>query len=118
MTTVDEQIQLAGEVAQKIVEHLRRAERGKRGVERLLKSSRNEWMRWMQIAEKYGMDKGITYAQHLSQDITMRPNIQKINKAFKAAVSAYQKRLRALSPAQRRQVLGYVAWYLRISGEN
>ena len=118
MATVDEQIQLAEEIAQEIIERLMHAARDNREAKNLLKASRNEWMRWMQVAGNYSVGKGIAYAQSLSRDITMRSNIQKINHQFGIVVPNYKKRLEALSPKQQRQVLGYVAWYLRIAGED
>ncbi len=117
MATVDEQIQLAEEIAQEIIERLRRAAQDDREAKNLLKASRNEWMRWMQIAGNYGLGKGIAYAQRLSRDITMRSNIQKINDQFGAVVPNYKKRLETLSSEQQRRVLGYVTWYLRIAGK-
>ncbi len=97
MATVDEQIQLAERIAKGLPE-----------------VTRNEWMRWMQIAEQYGLDQAIRYAERLSRDPTMRPAIQRANRLIARGVRSHQKALEQLSGEERRATLGYVAWFLRI----
>ncbi len=97
MKTVDDQIRLAEQIANGLPE-----------------VSRNEWMRWMQVASKYGLDRAIHYAEQLSQDITMRPAIQRANRLIAQAVRAQQRTLQRLGPEERKTVLGYVAWWLAI----
>ncbi len=97
MATVDEQIQLAERIADTLPE-----------------VSRNEWMRWMEAATKYGLDRAVQHAEGLSTDITMRPAIQRANRLIAQAVRAQLKALRGLTAEERQAVLGYVSWWLRI----
>lgn len=76
--------------------------------------SRNEWMRWMQMASRYGLQKAIAYAQRLSNDVTMRPAIQRANRLIAQAVQGQLGVLRGLPPEDQKRVLGYVGWWLRI----
>ena len=97
MATVEDQIQLAERIATALPE-----------------VSRNEWMRWMQVTSKYGLEKAIQHAERLSTDITMRPAIQRANRLIAQAVSRQQSTLQRLTVEEQRVVLGYVAWWLRI----
>ncbi len=97
MATVEEQIQLAERIADALPE-----------------VSRNEWMRWMEIATRYGLDRAIQYAERLSTDMTMRPAIQRANRLITQAVKAQFTALKRLKAGEQLAVLGYVAWWLRI----
>lgn len=97
MATVDDHIQLAERIANSLP-----------GV------SRNEWMRWMEIATRYGLDRAIRYAERLSTDITMRPAIQRANRLIAQSVRTQLNTLRRLPPDEQRAVLGYVSWWLKI----
>ena len=97
MATVDDQIQLAERIAQQLPE-----------------VSRNEWMRWTQIAEKYGLDQAIRYAEQLSKDPTMRPAIQRANRLIARAIRSNQGTLKGLSREDLEAVMGYVGWLLKI----
>lgn len=99
MLTVDEQIQLAERIAD-----------GLPGV------SRNEWMRWMQVASGQGLPKAVRHAERLSADMTMRPEIQRANRLIAKAVKAHMNALQPLPAQERNRVLGYVSWWLRIRG--
>lgn len=76
--------------------------------------SRNEWMRWMEIATKYGLDQAIRYAERLSTDITMRPAIKRSNQLIAQTVRAQLGALKSLRAKEQRAVLGYVSWWLKV----
>lgn len=97
MATVDEQIQLAERIADALPE-----------------VSRNEWMRWMQVASKCGLNRAVQYAERISTDITMRPAIQRANRLIAQAVGRQLTTLQRLPPEERQAVLGYVSWWLKI----
>ena len=97
MMTVDAQIQLAERIAKRLPE-----------------VSRNDWMRWMQVASKYGLKRAVRLAERLSSDITMRPSIQRANRLIAEAVTQHVDTLQRLNGQEREAVLGYVAWWLRI----
>ncbi len=97
MATADEQIQLAERIANALPE-----------------VSRNEWIRWMQVANQRGLDYAIRYAERLSTDPTMRPAIQRTNRLIAQAVRGQLVTLQRLTPKERQTVLGYVSWLLRI----
>jgi len=86
----------------------------RRIAERLPEVTRNEWMRWMQVAEKYGLEKAIHYAERLSRDVTVRPAVQRANRFIAQSVRAHLRTLRSLEEEERRRVFGYVAWWLKI----
>ena len=97
MASVDEQIQLAEQIARQMPE-----------------VTRNEWMRWMQIANQRGLNYAIRYAERLSKDPTMRPAIQRANRLIAQAVRSRQQALKRLDRKNQETVLGYVAWLLKI----
>lgn len=97
MASVDDQIQLAERIADGLPE-----------------VSRNEWMRWMELASRYGLDRAIRYAECLSTDVTMRPAIQRANRLIARSVKGHLKELKRLRPEEQRAVLGYVSWWLKI----
>jgi len=114
--TVDEQIRLAEQIAQHITDGLRCTAKRDKEAKDLIKASRNEWMRWLQITKRYGLEKGIDYAQRLGEDITMRSNIQKINQQIAKTIDSRKELLNALSLKERNRILSYIAWHLRIYG--
>jgi len=97
MVSVDEQIQLAEQIAKQLPE-----------------VTRNEWMRWMQVANQRGLDYAIRYAERLSTDPTMRPIIQRANRLIARAVRSHQQALKRLDRKSQEAILGYVAWLLKI----
>ncbi|GAB4405916.1 MAG: hypothetical protein Kow00123_18340 [Anaerolineales bacterium] len=97
MATEDEQIALAKRIAKDLPE-----------------VSRNEWMRWMQMARAKGLERAIAYAQRLSNDMTMRPAIQRANRLIAQVVGANKQALARLSPDDQAKVLGYVGWRLKV----
>lgn len=97
MSRIDAQIRMAERIADALPE-----------------VSRNEWMRWMEIATKYGLDQAIRYAERLSTDITMRPAIQRANRLIAQAVKTQLNALKRLPPDEQQAVLGYVGWWLKI----
>lgn len=97
MATMDDQIQLAERIANGLPE-----------------VSRNEWMRWMEIATRYGLDQATRHAERLSTDVTMRPAIQRANRLIAQAVKAQLGVLKRLKAEEQRAVLGYVSWWLRV----
>ncbi len=99
MATVDEQIQLAESIAKQI------------GGSR---NARNEWMKWMQIAKRKGIQGAIQYASRLANDITIRPEVQKLNKKIAQSVEQHRQVLLEKSAEEQRIILGYVGWWLRI----
>ena len=97
MVSVDEQIQLAEQIAKQLPE-----------------VTRNEWMRWMQVANQRGLDYAIRYAERLSTDPTVRPAIQRANRLIARAVRSHQRALKRLDRKSQEAILGYVAWLLKI----
>ena len=97
MASVDEQIQLAEQIARQLPE-----------------VTRNEWMRWMQVANQRGLDYAIRYAERLSTDPTMRPAIQRANRLIARAIRSHRQVLKRLDRKSQEAVLGYVSWLLRI----
>ncbi len=95
MLTIDKHIQLAEQIAKWLPE-----------------VTRNEWMAWVQIAQKSGFERAVRWAEHLSQDITMRPSVNRANRLIAAAMKTHLKQLRSLEIANQWIVLGYVAWFL------
>lgn len=94
--TREEQIALAQRIAQALPE-----------------VTRNEWMRWLQMAESYGLEKAIQYAERLAQDVTMRPAIQRANRLIARTVRSHLVDLQRLKTEEQQTVLGYVSWWLR-----
>lgn len=97
VATVEEQILLAKHIADALPE-----------------VSRNEWMRWMEIATEYGLDRAIQYAERLSTDITVRPVIRRANRLIAQAIRERITLLKRLKVEEQRTTLGYVSWWLRI----
>jgi hypothetical protein len=98
MATIDEQIQVANKLAQS-----------------LSIVSRNEWMHWLQIAEKYELNHAIEWADKLSQDVTIRSNIQQANRSIAHVMRSNQKLLQNFSPQECWETLGYVGRFLKIA---
>jgi hypothetical protein len=90
--TLDDHIQLAEQIANKLPE-----------------VSRNEWMRWMQVAQTHGLRRAIKHAERLSSDITLRPAIQRANRLIAQAMADQLSTLERLAPREREVVLGYVS---------
>lgn len=80
---------------------------------RLPEVTRNEWMRWMQVASRHGLEEAIRHAEQISTDVTIRPAIQRANRLIARAVKEHQGALRSLGEQDRKVVLGYVSWLLR-----
>ena len=97
MATLDEQIQLAERIAKDLTE-----------------VTRNEWMRWMQVASRKGIEYAVRYAQRLSTDMTMRPAIQRANRLIAQSVAKHGNVLKSLASREREAVLGYVGWWLSV----
>lgn len=87
---------------------------GERIANALPEVSRNEWMRWLEISNKYGLDRAIEHAERLSTDITMRPAIQRANRLIARAVRIELNELKRLPLKERQAILGYVGWWLRV----
>lgn len=84
----------------------------KRIADALPEVTRNEWMRWLQMASKYGLEKAIQHAERLSNDITMRPAVKRANQLIARAVRAHLAELKKLSSYDQQLTLGYVSWHL------
>ena len=97
MASIDEQIQLAEQIAKQLSE-----------------VTRNEWMRWMQVANQHGITYAIRYAERLSTDPTMRPTIQRANQQIAQVLKKYTDSLNRYSIDNQRVALGYVAWWRRV----
>ena len=97
MASIDEQIQLAEQIAKQLSE-----------------VTRNEWMRWMQVADQRGLEDAIRYAEQLSTDPTMRPTIQRANQQIAQVLEKYIDSLNRYSIDNQRVALGYVAWWRRV----
>ena len=96
--TMNEQIQLAERIANGLPE-----------------VSRNEWMRWMELATRYGLDRAIRHAERLSTDVTMRPAVQRANRLIAQSVKTHLAALKNLKKDDQLRVLGYVSWWLRVN---
>jgi len=94
---LDNHIQLAEQIASKLPE-----------------VSRNEWMRWMQMAERRGLDRAVAYAERLGADPTLRPAVQRDNRLIAQAIRSNLPALRHFPEDSRKKILGYVGWFLRI----
>jgi len=97
MIPADDQIQLAEQIARELPE-----------------VSRNEWMRWMQIAGRYGLDRAVACAERFGADPTLRPSMQRDNRLIAQAIRSYLPALKRLPEDGRKKTLGYVGWLLRI----
>ncbi len=86
----------------------------RRIADELPEVGRNEWMRWLQIASKYGLERAIHHAERLSNDITMRPAVQRANRLIAQAIRKHMAMLKRLGPDDLRLILGYVSWHLAI----
>ncbi|WP_322797501.1 hypothetical protein [Thermoflexus sp.] len=76
--------------------------------------TRNEWMRWVQIATRHGLEKAVRHAEQLSNDVTMRPAVKRANQLITQAIRSHLFELKKLTPHDQQLVLGYVAWHLAI----
>lgn len=76
--------------------------------------SRNEWMRWMEVERRQGLEVAVRLAEHLRNDFTMRPAVRKAYQDIDQAIKAHRAEIERLPPDQRRTVFGFVAWHLRI----
>lgn len=76
--------------------------------------TRNEWMRWVQIAMTHGPEKAVQHAKQLSSDITLRPAVKKANQLIAQAVGSRLTELKKLTLYDQKLALGYVAWHLAI----
>lgn len=97
MVGLDQQIGLAEQLARELPE-----------------VPRNEWMRWLQVAERRGLQRAIQHAQRLSQDVTVRPAVQRANRLIAQAVRRHQAALQGLTEEERQAVLGFVGWWLQV----
>jgi hypothetical protein len=97
MATLERQVRLAEAIAQRLPE-----------------VTRNEWMRWLQVVERYGLLPAIEHAQRLSQDVTLRPAVQRANRLIAQALRERQSELQQLNQNEQRTVLGLVSWLLQI----
>lgn len=93
-----------------IKERIRLAEQLSR---RLPEVSRNEWMRWLQLVQRYGLGRALHYAQRLADDPTMRPAIQQTYRLIAQAVRERRSELERLPWEELHSVLGFVAWHLQ-----
>lgn len=91
-------IQIAEEIARKLPE-----------------VARNEWMRWVRLAESQGLDKALNLAQRLSKDFTLRSNIKRANELIAQAISTNLPTLKRMNPADCRTTLTYVGRILTIN---
>ncbi|HXG41394.1 MAG TPA: hypothetical protein VNL95_01570 [Dehalococcoidia bacterium] len=97
MATLEQEINLAKALAQRLPE-----------------VTRNEWMRWLQLVERYGVLQAVQHAQRLSQDVTLRPALQRANRLIAQAMRERQSELQQLTENELSRVLGFVAWLLQI----
>lgn len=97
MLTVDEQIELAEKIAQALPE-----------------VTRNEWLHWVQIVQKQGLERAIQRAERLAQDITLRPAVKRANQLIAQAIRKHLKELKGLREEDQQAVLGYISQSLTI----
>ena len=95
MTAMQERIRLAEQLSRRLPE-----------------VSRNEWMRWLQLVQRYGLARALHYAQRLADDTTIRPAMQRANRLIAQAVQERWSELECLSREELHSVLGFVAWQL------
>jgi|DewCreStandDraft_5_1066085.scaffolds.fasta_scaffold00877_4 hypothetical protein len=98
MATLPERIRLA--------EHLAR---------RLPEVTRNEWMRWLQLVQRYGLVPALRHAERLAADPTLRPAVQRANRLITQAVRERLRELERLNDRELLSVLGFVAWHLQFT---
>jgi hypothetical protein len=79
--------------------------------------TRNEWMRWSEVACRRGLAVATQLAGRLATDITVRPAIQRAKRLIAQAVRAHRVDLERLSDDERRTLFGFVAWHLRVRRE-
>jgi len=79
----------------------------------LVEVTRNEWLRWVQVTQG-DLDKGIRWAERLSNDITLRPTPRYAAKQIARVLRRYQYRLNNLPHHEREEIFGYVARFLSI----
>lgn len=94
---IDEQIDLAAEIAKSLPE-----------------VTRNDWTRWSGLARRYGVGRAIGLAEHIAQDSTMRPAVQRAHRLIATAMKGCGKRLSSLTTEEQEAVLGYVGQFLAI----
>lgn len=74
--------------------------------------SRNEWMRWVQVAHSTDINRAIRYAQRLSQDETMRPSQQRAHRFIASTMQQFKTEIQQLGEDETKRLYGFVAWEL------
>jgi len=97
MTTTDQLIALAETIA-----------KGLRGV------SRNEWMRWIQVAQQHGIDKALHYAHQLAYDPTVRPAQKRAYRLIVETLQRFRSQIVQLQEDEAHKLYGFIAWELVI----
>jgi|Deesub1362A_J573_1020465.scaffolds.fasta_scaffold08411_3 hypothetical protein len=81
---------------------------------RLKGVSRNDWMRWMQLARRYGTEKAIHYARQLANDPTLRPAQQRANRLIAETLPQFRSQINSLHENEAHKLYGWIAWSLVI----
>lgn len=76
--------------------------------------TRSEWMRWVQVANSYGVERAIEVAGKLGNDETLRPAIKRSNQLIAKTMGRFTKDLSLLTPIERDSVIGYVSRILMV----
>lgn len=75
---------------------------------------RNDWLRWAQLADTYGLERAVQWAQRMSQDVTLRPAVKHANQLIANGMRSHVQTLKRLPAWQRRKLMGYVAQVLAV----
>lgn len=81
---------------------------------RLAGLKRNDWLRWAQLAEKYGLERAVRIAQQWGRDETLRDDIRKAYERIGQALGDRQHPSRTLGAEDQTRLMGYVGRLLLI----
>jgi hypothetical protein len=76
--------------------------------------TRNEWMRWVQVAHDYGLNRAIEHADKLGNDETLRPAIKRSNQLIAKTMRQYNRDLSDIKANERDNVIGFVSRILMV----
>jgi len=85
--------------------------------DRLARLRRNDWLRWLRLVERYGLERAINVARQWGDDPNLRDEIRRAYHRIAASLAPRRERLRALPEDARARALGYVGWVLKAREE-
>jgi hypothetical protein len=83
-------------------------------ADNLPKVTRNDWLRWAQLADRYGLERAVQWAQRMSSDVTLRPQVNKANDLIARSMQTHIGSVKQLPPPQQKKLMGYVARMLAV----